>query len=765
MQVLFDKYSANILSDAMLQPLVEELGVSIETIKELGVGYNPSNGAYITPERNNQGKIIGLVQRLPDGKKIMIKGSKRGLTYVVKQAGQKYTHGAHNWTRVSKKLPCPVCGKPDGCLIASENPSNPAAVVCVHISEGSTRPLKLGYLHILKPGADVTSGQQGLLEESPLPVIVAEGYSDTAAAMDMGFVAVGRPSAQAKVPGFSDLLRGRDVIIVGDNDAGAGKQGMEATFITLEPTCNSEIKVMPPVQFKDLRQWKNQTGLSKELFLSYVESNGDKGGDPNVLDDDSPSTIAKTWLDKEKTQDGIPTIRCYRGQWVDYNNGCFANYDKEGFRGNIYRFLEGKVYPKTGSNGELTLVPYRSTRAKVSDVIDALSQWCPVGIDPPCWVKDMGLPAPHNLIPFQNGILDVNEYIQGHVKLYPATPALFSFNVLPYDFDEDLDSKLWGDFVGDIFNGEIEKIRLLAQWFGYNCVPDMSFEKLMLCTGRPRSGKGTVLNTLAATLGRGQCVSTSFQALCSEFGYQPLIGKLAALLSDAKVPRQKQAKSALEKILQIVGGDPIGVQRKYLSYLPQVQPTCRFTIAMNELPGITDQINALESKLLILEFQNSYEGREDFSLKKHLCDEARAGKLINFALRGLKQLRQDKLFVTPPSSHILIKQLREITSPITAFIKDCCELEPPGLNPKDRYHIIIDQLYDAWVEWCRQTGLEAASKPRFGKWFLNACPSAVPARLRTDDQFTGPARRHRVYQRVRLADWVYKEYLGVTRND
>jgi len=764
MKTLFDKYSANILSDAMLQPLVDRLGISIETIKKLGVGYNPLNGAYVFPENNDQGKVIGLMQLLPDNKKLMIKGSKRGLTYAVKQIGQKYTHGAHNWTRVSKKLPCPICGKPDGCLVASADPASPAAVVCVRISKGSARPLKLGYLHILKPEADITPGSQGLLEQSLLPVMVTEGYSDTAAAMDMGFVAVGKPSAQGGVNLLESLLRSRQVVVIGDNDAGAGKQGMEATFIKLKPVCKDVIKVMPPVQFKDLRQWKNQTALTKEQLLSYIDSNGNKGGDPNVLDDDLSSTIAKTWLDREKTQDGIPTVRCYHGQWVQYGDGHYTNCDKEGYRGDIYNFLEGKSYPKTGSGGEIMLVPYKATRAKVSDIVDALSQWCPIKSDPPVWLKDMGLSNPNSLIPFQNGILDVNKYMNGEVDLQDPTPALFNFNILPYDFDEDLNSKLWEDFLEDIFNGEADKINLLAQWFGYNCVPDMSYEKLMLCTGRPRSGKGTVLNTMAAMLGRNQCVSTSFQALCSEFGYQPLIGKLAALLSDAKVPHQKQAKSALEKILQIVGGDPIGVRRMYLSYLPQVQPTCRFTIAMNELPGITDQINALESKLLILEFQNSYEGREDFSLKNHLCDEAKAGKLINFALRGLKKLREAKLFTTPSSSRVLLKQLREITAPITAFIADCCEMQPPGLGPEDTYYVIIDQLYDAWIEWCKETGLEAASKPRFGKWFLNACPSAKPARLRAGDGQVGPARRHRVYQRVRLADWVYKEYLGVNRS-
>jgi len=761
---LFDQYASNILSLEILQPLIDKLGISINSIRKLGVGINPSTGSYVFPERDDQGKIIGLMQRFSNDTKTMIPGSKRGLIYPLnpKFTGVQYVSGAHNWERVSKKVPCPICGKSDGCLVPAGNPPDPGAVVCVHISEGSVKPLELGYLHILKPEGDFRYSHQGLLPEAQEAVIVVEGYSDTAAALDLGFVAVGRPSAEGGNKFLPTLLRGREVIVVGDNDAGAGQRGMESTFQTLKGICKSVTKVLPPSQYKDLRQWKNQLSLTKASFLEWVTECGESTGDPNILPDDSPSTIAKAWLDQERTQDELPTIRCYHGQWIQYENGYYSECDKEGFRGSIYNFLEEKVYPKTDIKGGITLNPYRATRAKVSDIIDALSQWCPLMDDPPIWLKDIGRPRPCDLIAFQNGLLDVNEYIQGHIKFYNPTPALFSFNVLPYKFDEDAWSDLWEQFYKDIFNGNEKQIELLAQWFGYNCVPDMSYEKLMLCTGRPRSGKGTVLNTLAAMLGRKQCVSTSFQTLCTEFGYQPLMGKLSVLLSDAKVPREREAKAALEKILQIVGGDPIGVRRMYLPYLPQIYPKCRFTIAMNDLPNIPDQANALEPKLNILYFQNSYEGKEDLSLKRRLTEEAKEGKIINFALQGLRSLRQAKKFVVPKSSIALIQQLREITTPIASFIIECCETEPPGTLPKDEYYVIADQLYEVWVQWCLKCGQRPGHKAQFGRWFLSAYPSAVPARIRLNDK-KGSSRRYKIYRKVRLADWVYSEYLGVSK--
>ena len=749
--------SSNV-TKAMVDVLANDLGVSTDSLIRLGIGYHPTYAAraFTFPEREN-GEVTGISVRHLDGK-LMIKGSKRGLIHEVcsNGKGEQYESGKHNWDRVGVEtgLACPVCGKQDGCLVAARDPSNPAAAVCVHISEGSVKPLLLGHLHILRPEGNVGNMPQNTLPESHLPIIVVEGATDTAAAMDLGFVAVGRPSAEGGMSGLPFLLRGRGVIVVGDNDAGVGVTGMESAHLALSPVCPRVTKVLPPKQFKDLRQWKNQVGLTQQAFLEWVGEYGDSSADPSVLPSHVAYDIAKTWLEREKTSDGLPTVRCYHGQWLQYTDGHYDICDREEFRGQVYNFLNGKTFPKETAKGDVKIVPYEPTRAKVSDIIDALSDWCTISVEPPVWLKDKGCPEPRDLVAFRNGILDINEYVRGRIKFHDPTPALFSYNILPYDFDEDAHSQVWDDFIAEIFDGkENDRIKLLRQWFGYNCVPDMSFEKMLLCTGRPRSGKGTVLNTLAAMLGSKQCVSTSFQTLCTEFGYHPLIGKLSVMLGDAKVPREKQAAAALEKILQVVGNDPVGVRRMYLPYLPQVFLTCRFTVAMNDLPNVPDQANALEPRLNVLYFGNSYVGREDLGLKLRLRKEAEAGKLINFALAGLKDLRLAKKFVMPATARPLIKQLRELTTPVSAFIADCCELPPPG----DKYYVIVDQLYEAWVVWCKNSGRHPSVKQQFGRWFTAACPSATTTRVRLGN------KRHRIYEGVQLADWVYTEYLNVER--
>ena len=747
-------YVRNVLRfPALLKELAAELEVSPDSLTALGVGFNPHHQSWIFPERDAKGKIIGLAQRTFDGKKFMVPKSKRGLTYVVNPDKQEFSYkpGKKNWTRIADSgLLCPLCGKGDGCLLPAGKESNPPAVVCVHISDGATKELKLGWLHILNPKENIKSGR--LLPPSEHPILVVEGQTDVATAFDLGLVAIGRPSATSGTSSLMQLLRGKEVIVIGENDDSVGKKGMDSTFASLQPHCYSVLKVLPPPSVKDLRDWKNTNGLTAASFIAYANEHGDTGENPNIFKSDVAHTIAEAWLQRNKMLNEHLILRNYRGQWVEFKENCYEELDTESFRGQLYGFLEGKLYYKVNAKGEIVVETYKPTRAKVSDIIDALSQWCPIPDNPPVWLSEVNRPDPVDLIAFQNGILDVNEYINGRIKMYDPTPELFTFDVLPYEFNENLESQVWEDFIEDIYNGDRNKIKLLSQWFGYNCVPDLSYEKLMLFTGRPRSGKSTVLETMQAMLGEKQCCETSFQSLSGPFGYHPLMNKFAAIIGDAKSPKISEGNAVLEKILHITGGDAVSVNRKNMQELPMVHLKCRFTIAMNDLPAFTDHARAMEPRLNILTFDNSYVGKEDRTLKRRLRKEANDGKIINFALRGLKELRKNGDFTMPPSSYAAMKQFQELASPVVSFVTECCEIQPTG--PEKDYFVAKDQLYEVWQAWCNNQGRKPGLKQQFCRWFLAACPEATTLRRHVGD------KRQYVFEGVKLNDWVFKNHLG-----
>lgn len=124
--------------------------------------------------------------------------------------------------------------------------------------------------HLLPPGSDLPRNRslwcanRGLTYRYPLPekdpVLIVEGASDTAAAMESGFTAVGRPSNAGGGELLAVLLAGRHVIVCGENDQKPsgkwpGREGVEAIVPHLTPVCASVRVLFPPPDTKDVRSW------------------------------------------------------------------------------------------------------------------------------------------------------------------------------------------------------------------------------------------------------------------------------------------------------------------------------------------------------------------------------------------------------------------------------------------------------------------------------------------------------------------------------
>jgi len=764
LQDMHRAFTENVLGPEMVQPLADELGVSVESLMKLGIGCRIGDGdrTYTFPVRDRDSELVGIIRRFKNGKKYFMPGSGQGLFFEVKDE-KKIEHNSSDggaerrFIRVQDAgVTCPICGKPDWCLVESGDIENPSAAICGRVEEGSVREIPdSGFLHILREGGDTrTAGGCGVLSAGEDYALITEGATDTAAGLDLGFDTVGRTNALCGTTELPELLRGRKVIIVGDNDSvdakEVGQKGMNQVAAALASCCPEVIKVLPPIGYKDLRNWIVKTKLTKDQFMDWVKLHGESDEGANVLSSDIAYEITKVWMAKYMTDDGLPTIRLHRGDWALYDGGRYNNIPLEKLRGELYGYLNGKMF----INDKGAVIPYKATRAKLSDLVDSMGGQCYIEADVPCWLDDEDRPPPIEMIPFLNGILDVGEYVKGKIVMIDPTPALFSYNVMPYDFDEDARSPAWEDFVHGIYNDDQDKYDLLSEWFGYNCVPDMSYEKLMLLTGRPRSGKGTILSAMIAMLGHGQYTSSSFQALNSEFGYQSLHGKLAVIMGDAKITKRNECGKALEKILQIVGGDTVGIRKMYSGSLKEVRMTCRFTMAMNDLPNLPDSANALGPRMNVLNHPNSYVGREDRGLKRRLEEDAAQGKLMWFALEGLKRLRENRIFTEPSDAKQSVDQMRELTQPVSAFVEECCELMPPGDNEND-YHIDVSELYEAWAMWCKLSGRKQGNSSVFGRWMTMACPTVATARV------TVAGRRRRVYRKLRLAPWVSKEYFGI----
>ena len=205
----FDKLAADCTATVgpeALDKLAVALGLSVESLRRLGVGWLAKHRAWAFPMSNAGGNVLGIRLRLPGGKKLAVRGGKEGL----------FIPGPH---------PSPL---PEG--------------------EGTEHSLAT--------------------DHRPLTtLLVAEGPTDTAALLDLGFHAVGRPSCTGGVKLLAELVRTlkpEGVVIVADADA-PGQRGAEALATVLLAYSASVRIIAPPSGVKDAREWKRSGATSADV--------------------------------------------------------------------------------------------------------------------------------------------------------------------------------------------------------------------------------------------------------------------------------------------------------------------------------------------------------------------------------------------------------------------------------------------------------------------------------------------------------------------
>ena len=384
-----------------------------------------------------------------------------------------------------------------------------------------------------------------------------------------------------------------------------------------------------------------------------------------------------------------------------------------------------------GDNG-LTRIKPKSRL--VSEVLDALKAvaYLNEGIDPPAWLDGSeGRPAPSRILPLANGLLDIETR-----RLLSHSPEYFNMAGLDVDYvPEAVDAVEWENFLDSLWPDDREAKDALQEIFGYLLTTDVRQQKLFLIVGPKRSGKGTIARVLTGLLGRGNVAAPTLASLTMNFGMAPLIDRRLAIISDARLSGRADQAALAERLLSISGEDSVDIDRKHREVWSG-RLYVRFLILTNELPRIADSSGALASRFVVLTLTESFLGREDHGLTERLLGSLPG--IFNWALSGLTRLNERGRFIIPRSSVEALRDLEDLGSPVSAFVRDKCAVEL-GVE------VETADLFRAWCQWCSEHGRDhPGTEQSFGRDLKAAFP-----RLRTAQRGTA-GDRHRNYVGIRL---------------
>lgn len=392
----------------------------------------------------------------------------------------------------------------------------------------------------------------------------------------------------------------------------------------------------------------------------------------------------------------------YQGEFFEWQDGAYVPLSEDTVRSHTWNHLETLAVRSQG--GEIKRLSPRSN--VVAGAIDALRGLKHIRPDqfpePPFWLDGRDEPDAKSLLSTRTGLVD-----PATGEVLAATDELFTLNMIGCEYRPDAAApERWLRFLGEVWPGEdgAECVTALRQFMGYLLTPDTRLQKALMMVGPKRSGKGTIIRVIQELVGKQNTVAPSLGSLGGDFGLQPLLGKLVALVSDARLDT-RHGSAIAENLLRITGEDQVTVNRKNLSAMTVTLPV-RFVLATNEVLRWSDREGALANRFIVLPMRQSFAGREDIGLSDTLRTELPS--ILNWAIDGLREVRTAGRIAQPSTGADVVRDMEYLASPVRGFIDARCHIAPEHSVEKAR-------LFEAFRSWHRSmTGIEYT---RGAEWF------------------------------------------------
>lgn len=404
------------------------------------------------------------------------------------------------------------------------------------------------------------------------------------------------------------------------------------------------------------------------------------------------------------------TLVCFAGELLVWVQNAYRPIEDGAVRRAIGCWLHTAKRYNTVSKGEPELVDFEANPRTVDMALSSIRDL--VHLDAtttmPKWLDGRESPPAHEILPCKS----VNFHLPTGT-ISPATPALFSTTALEFDpVDDPPEPVAWLTFLSQLWADDADSIACLQEMFGYLLSGSTALQKMFLLVGPKRSGKGTIGRVLRQLIGKANVAGPTISSLAGAFGCQSLIGKSLAVVSDARF-KGEGIHRVVERLLCISGEDLLDIERKHKTSVAMTLPT-RFLFLTNEIPRFADASGALAGRFIALVLTESFYGREDPGLLQRLTAELPG--ILAWSIEGQRRLAERGYLIQPASGADEMQEMADMASPISAFIRDKCVVEPGE-------RVMVDLLWGVWKTWCETEGSAAeGTKAMFGRDLKAAVP-------------------------------------------
>jgi putative DNA primase/helicase len=268
-------------------------------------------------------------------------------------------------------------------------------------------------------------------------------------------------------------------------------------------------------------------------------------------------------------------------------------------------------------------------------------------------------------------------------------------------------SLLWTEFLHATVSSPTantqEIISYLQEAMGYSITGNTSEEILFYIFGPPRSGKGTMSETILSIFPRPIAIEVDFNTFTAKregdtqnFDLAPM--KPARLVFASESNKYQTLNPA--KIKALTGGNEISCAFKHrdtFTYKPQYS----VWLSSNHEVNADADDDALWGRLRVVNFPNSRLGKEDKSLKRHMQQPDNLEAVLAWIIEGayLWYQHQGQGLQTPQSVIDFTNRQRDDQDSIKLWLEECCETDSEAWSANTSIRL-------SYEKWCKDNGYE-----------------------------------------------------------
>jgi len=262
----------------------------------------------------------------------------------------------------------------------------------------------------------------------------------------------------------------------------------------------------------------------------------------------------------------------------------------------------------------------------------------------------------------------------------------------------------WLRHLSEVFNGDTELIAFVKRAMGYTLTGDTREQKLFLLYGFGANGKSVTLTVLNKIFGEYHD-STPFDTFDADTQYaRHDLAKMkgARLVSVIETNEDRRLNEA--RVKSLTGCDAVTAEAKYQDPYNYI-PIFKIWLAMNHLPIVRGTDQAIWRRILLLNFNQSFEGREDKTLDKQL--EAELPGILNWLIEGVQEWLQVGL--NPPDSVL------NATTKYRAEMDLVGQWLEASTTENEAGFCEAGRAYASYSAWCKDNGNYAEAQNKFAR--------------------------------------------------